>query len=92
MRLENWSVTSVGGEYDPPEYRRIQVQGDVYDHPTRPDGERIRTSDIRSVDGNEVKTRSRSVYTLGNPDEKYVEWCIANGGHVPTPEQPIEMK
>ena len=91
MRLENWSVTSVDGEYDPPECRRIQVQGDVYEHLTRPDGEYIRTSDVREVNGRVVRTRN-SVYTLGEPDERYVNWCIANGCHVPTPEQPIVMK
>jgi hypothetical protein len=91
MRLENWSVTSVSGEYDPPEYRRIQIQGNVFEHTYRPDGEHIRTSDVRAVEGREVRTNN-SVYTLGEPDQKYVDWCIANGCHVPTLEQPIKMK
>jgi hypothetical protein len=91
MRLENWAITSVGGEYDPPECRRRQIQGCVYDHPTRPDGEYIRTSDVRAIEGCEVTTRN-SVYTLGEPDPKYVEWCRQNGCHVPTPEQPIEVR
>ncbi len=36
MRLENWSMTSTGVEYDPPE--RLRILGNVYGHPVYPDG------------------------------------------------------
>jgi hypothetical protein len=65
------------------------LSGQVYGHPSFDDGEIIHTSDIKSVDGNKVSTRN-SVYTLGKPDPKFVEWCKANGCHVPTKEEPIK--
>ena len=91
MRLENWSVTGSADLYTPPERQSRRLQGEVYDNPKFEDGERIYTSLIMVVDGNVISTRN-SVYTLGEPDPKYVEWCQENGHHVPTPELPIKVR
>ncbi len=91
MRIENWSITSVGGDYDPPECRHMQVQGNVYEHPLHSDGKYVRTSDVRAVNGREVTTKHSGVYTLGEPDPKYIEWCRQQGCHVPTLEEPIKV-
>ena len=91
-RIENWSTTGGGSPYDAPELQRISIQGKVYGHPGRfEDGHPIRTSDIVKVVGSEVHTHSGSVYTLGEPSPAFVQYCIHNGCHVPTPEQPIKL-
>jgi len=91
MRLENWSITCSADPYRPPERQTRQLRGEVYGHPRRPDGEHIRTSSIVSAGGGTVTTRN-SVYTLGEPDPKFVEWCRENGHHVPTSEEPIKVR
>jgi len=94
MILENWSMTSTAsviGEYDPPECRGMQIQGNVYDHPYYHEGEHITTSRVQEVAGHVVRTLN-SVYTLGEPDPKYIEWCRQQGCHVPTPDSPIEVR
>ena len=70
MRLENWSI--VHGAYKAPEQRGYLI-GDVYGHPTRPDGRRVRTSVIVAVDpiAEAVKTYSGSIYELGEADPDY---------------------
>ena len=90
MRLENWSTTGSDDPYRPPEQQTRWLQGEVYDHLYQQDGQRIRTSIIIGVDGRVVTTRN-SVYTLGEPDPKFVEWCHENGHHVPTSEEPIKV-
>ena len=90
MRLENWSVAGSAYQYTPPERQIRWLQGKVYGHPTRQDGRWVRTSDIVNVEGNVVFTRN-SVYTLGEPDPKFVAWCRENGHHVPTSEEPIKV-
>ena len=89
MRLENWSTRGLNN-YQPPERQTIRIQGAVYDHPTRPDGQHITTSSVVNVEDGKVTTRN-SVYTLGEPDPKFVEWCRENGHHVPTHEEPIKV-
>jgi hypothetical protein len=92
MLLENWSVSSAPvGPYDAPEMAYHQLSGNVFGHPRFDEGKRIRTSDIKSVNGREVVTRSGSVYTLGEPHVEYVHWCREQGCHVPTAEEPIKL-
>ena len=92
IRLENWSVVSGGGSpYDPPECQKISLKGEVYGYPRFDDGEKITTSYVKNVDGR-VVTTNNTIYTLGEVDLSYAEWCQANGCHVPTPEQPIKLK
>jgi hypothetical protein len=91
MRIENWSVTSSQGLYDPPECSRVQLKGNVFDHPLHSDGKFVRTSDICQVNGSKVLTNSGSVYILGEPSEEYVDFCREVGCHIPTPEEPIKV-
>ena len=92
MRIEQWSITAVQRSlYDPPEAQRFRLQGKVYGHPLHTDGKSLVTSDIVHVEGAHVETHSGSFYVLGEPNEKYVEWCREQGHHVPTPEEPIKI-
>jgi hypothetical protein len=94
MRIENWHLSGhVVGLYDPPETQRLQISGQVFGSPNPrfPDGKRITTSDLVSVEGRDVTTRSGSVYTLGKVSEEYMEWCEKEGCHVPTWDEPIKL-
>ena len=91
MRIEFWSIYSDNSLYDAPECRKFSIQGKVYGHSEFKDGKPIRTSDVVNVMGCEVHTQSGSVYTLGEPNPAYVQWCKHNGRHVPTPDQPIKL-
>jgi len=89
--IVNWSLKgSNGGPYDPPETRRFKVSGEVHHSPRFADGERITTSYLVGISGIEINTFSGSVYHLGRPSDEYMEWCQANGYHIPTPDEPIK--
>ncbi len=88
-RLENWS-TGVRNPYLAPEQQALYLHGDVYDRPSYEDGESISTTRIANVDGNVITTRSGSVYLLGEPDPKFIEYCKEQGVYVPTKEVPIK--
>jgi len=70
MRLENWSIQH--GAYNAPEQGSYFI-GEVYGHPTRPDGRRVHTSMIVEVDPETetVRTHSGSIYKLGVADPDY---------------------
>lgn len=90
MKLENWSVRIGNSDpYTAPECAPRRISGEVYGHPVFDDGEVITTSDIVEVKGRKVTTHN-SVYKLGAPAPAFVEWCKANGCHVPTKEEPIK--
>jgi len=89
MRLENWSVTGSDDPYQPPECQTRRLRGEVFGHPKFVDGEHITTSSVVSAGSGTVTTRN-SVYMLGEPNPKYVEWCRENGHHVPTLEEPMK--
>lgn len=71
MRLENWSVTGSNDPYKVPELQTKQLQGQVYDHPRFADGMFITTSTIIRVEDGRVRTKSGSLYILGEVDPKY---------------------
>ena len=92
MRLENWSVVShPWSPYQPPELATIQIHGEVYGNPRFFDGEPITTSTVQDVIGNQVHTLN-SVYELGQPSAKYIQWCKDNNHSLPTPGEPIKFK
>ena len=93
MRLENWSIcTHPNDVYIAPEFRLPCLQGNVFNDPRgRSDGKRIVTTLIINVEGDKVITESGSVYELGKPNPKYIEWCMANNHHVPTIREPIRF-
>jgi hypothetical protein len=90
IKLEDWSVTSYGSIYTPPENHAKLLQGTVYGHPGHDDGKKITSSPILFVKGRKVTTRSGSEYVLGKPDPKWIVWMRAN--NIPfNPDQPIKI-
>lgn len=75
VRIENWKVVSRGDGFTPPEMHSPVLSGQVYEHPHFEDGSNVTSSRILKVDGRTVTTYSGRVYTLGEPDPEYVEWC-----------------
>lgn len=91
-RLENWSVQ--GDRYQAPECAQPCLVGKVYNHPKsdrHPDGKKIRTSFIKKIEGKVITTYSGTVYCLGKPDSKYLQW-IKNNNIKFDPENPIRKK
>jgi hypothetical protein len=73
-RLENWSYRVKAGIYDAPETFTTHLVGTVYGHqnPQRhPDGKRIVTSRLVSIEGDLVVTKSGSKFELGEADPDY---------------------
>ena len=70
-RLENWSTGNRNRNnlYRPPV---VCLQGIVYGHPLKPDGEMIQTSPICAAEGKIVITASGSRYELGAIDPVYL--------------------
>jgi hypothetical protein len=94
--LENWLLCfadNIDARYLAPEQISRHIEGNVYHYSKHQDGSFIRTSKIVEIckDGT-IVTESGSVYRLGKPDNKYVEWCQKTGCHIPTPEEPIKIK
>jgi len=88
--LEDWAVVT-DDPYSPPEVAWQQLQGRVYGHEKRPDGQQIITSLMNKVEWRLVTTSSGSVYKLGTPAKEYMEYCKSEGCHVPTEEEPIKL-
>jgi hypothetical protein len=90
VKLENWSVVKpIEDPYTPPELIPERLAGEVYGDNNREDGTRIVSSAIVSAEGRIVTTASGSTYELGEPEERYVQWCRDEGVHVPTKDKPI---
>ena len=72
MRIENWSIMMSSPEpYNAPEQQVAMLQGLVYDHPRFHDGDPITTSAIVGIEDGKVRTRSGSLYELGEVDPYY---------------------
>lgn len=72
-KIENWSVTSNGDLYTPPELQIPVLQGNIYGHFRFPDGTFTTTSRIvGKALGWCVETKN-SVYELGAVDPKWEE-------------------
>jgi hypothetical protein len=67
------------------------LRGRVYNHSHIPDGIYVRTTPIKNIEGNKITTQNGSIYELGEPDEKYIQWCRDNNLYVPTAEEPIKL-
>ena len=73
IKLDNWSVISNQFRLNPytaPELIGVCLHGYVENHP-RLGNAFVCTSEITEVEGRYVKTRSDTVYKLGNIDQKY---------------------
>lgn len=73
VTLHNWSTTRVN-IYRSPEIEPVSLVGDVYGHPTRPDGRNVTTSQVKTVDGRIITTRSGSLYRLGRINPAFRKW------------------
>lgn len=79
--IENWSIVqSLLGPYDAPEKSYAMLQGAVYGHPNRDDGDLVSTSRIIKIDPNAgwAETRSR-IYKLGTVDPEFKKFLESNG-------------
>ena len=91
-KLKNWGVVYADEKtydgYKAPEQRPKAVKGAVYGHPTRPDGEVIRTSRVVGITGKSILTQSGSIYDLEDPDPEYIALLKEHGKEF-DPERPI---
>lgn len=79
MKLNVWSVVSVGNPYTPPECKCTRLHGIVDKHPRLGENVEVTTSTIVKVEGKLVTTHSGSVYELGEPDAGYLRWLEKEG-------------
>lgn len=80
IRIEDWSLTDYPSDgYTPPELRAKALCGVVHGHPHKADGEKIRTSVIRHIDGTRVTVASGHVYRLGAIDPQYRAYLDKEG-------------
>jgi hypothetical protein len=87
-RLENWSIVNSGNPFTAPELIRKLVNAEVYDHPTRPNGDHITTSYIKEYNINDGWVQTKNTrYTLGAIDPSYSEWLEQNGYYITTDGQ-----
>ncbi|MFA5049220.1 MAG: hypothetical protein WC516_09415 [Patescibacteria group bacterium] len=73
IKLDNWSVISNQFRLNPyttPELIGVCLQGLAENHPRLGDAF-VCTSEITEVEGRYVKTRSGTIYKLGNIEPKY---------------------
>lgn len=70
MKLENWAVVG-HNPYLAPELQYQQLQGTVFDHPRFADGTFITTSAVAGVEDGRIRTKSGSLYTLGEVNPEY---------------------
>lgn len=73
MRIEQWAVVVLPGQsvFMAPECRANALHGFAYGHPRFADGEEITTSALVGVEDGKIRTKSGSVYELGEVDPKY---------------------
>jgi len=94
VTIQNWSTTRSeshpDARYLAPEILPLRLQGVVHGHPKGHDGHHICTSAIVTVDGRLVTTRSGTVYRLGRPDRKWLNWLLESG-RTYNPKQPIKV-
>jgi len=57
----------------------MRIVGLLVDNPLRPDGTKIKTSRVVSATGRTVRTRSGSVYELGDIDPAYRAYLREKG-------------
>jgi hypothetical protein len=62
--VNDYRIVVSGSDYVAPEARRFHLQGEVGEY-------KLTSSPIVSVEGNEVRTRSGSLYILGSRAEGY---------------------
>jgi len=74
VRLEDWALFYVGGEYTPPELLKRKLTGKVYGHPRFEDGVEITTSSLIEFDVSKcLAVTKNTTYTLGKASEEYLK-------------------
>jgi hypothetical protein len=86
--LQRWSI--IADPYRAPECQQHYLQGRVYGHPEREDGERISTSCIIGAEGRVIECRSRK-YKLGRIHPDYRQWLRENEIEY-DPKQPVKVR
>ena len=82
VTIKNWRVVAgPSTPYTAPECIGRHLQGEVYDHPSFTDGEKVTSSQLRSMEQG-VAVTYNTTYKLGHPSEDYAFWCIRNGYNV----------
>lgn len=90
--LDEWSVDYANEDpWQAPECAGIVLIGKVTGHPKKPNGARIKTSEVVRVEGRRVYTASGTAYWLKEPSAKYLAWLAE---HRPNwdPENPIVLR
>jgi len=74
--LENWSLgTILDDPYLAPELNPSCLYGEVYNHPKKEDGKRIRTSQLIEFNWENMTVQCKSrVYKLGKPDSEWITY------------------
>lgn len=88
--LDNWYVAG-SSQYDPPELQRVRLGGITYGHHAHSDGTSVITSEIASVNGKYVTTRSGTVYLLQDVCDGYRTWCREKLGKEIDINNPIKL-
>jgi hypothetical protein len=83
--LNDWSIHC--NQYQAPECRTLHLVG-KRDGDVKP----VMTTAVVSSEGRFVTTESGSVYELGTPDPKYIQFCRDNFMYIPTHEKPLWTK
>jgi hypothetical protein len=91
-KIDNWFCTAPADPYCPPECLSLYVCGEVYDHPTYPNGHSITTSAIKQVDGRRITTQSGHDYWLGIISKDYKEYVENVLKRTIDENNPITMK
>ena len=73
VTLNDWCIASTWSPYTAPELMYPKLYGNCEGHPRHTDGTFIVTSDIVSVDGEQLLSKSGTKYVLGNPAADYEE-------------------
>lgn len=91
VRIECWSTADAKSDpFLAPELIGICLHGRVYGHPTKPDGSKVKTSQIKLVHGRLVQTEYNNYY-LGEPDPEFIKWMSMEGLDY-NPNEPIKIK
>ena len=87
MIIENWSVVSredmvrANSLPIPSEFSDFTAIKPIRLHGADRSGLTL-TAQIESVEGEEVKTKTGSVYHLGKPNPEWIRWVIANEAYL----------
>lgn len=71
VRIDRWAMIHAGGPYDAPETAGYFLRGVIHGHDEHADGTPVETSPIVAVVDGKIRTRSGTLYELGEPEPEY---------------------